>query len=272
MVHKEVHMFGTRIANRTARGMAVGALILSLGVTTFGGSANAAPLAENDCSAAAHARNDAVHLLHKAQKVFDGDLKDLAKDVRELQHESRKDKASADLTNDARAEVASAKQELKSIASQAHTDIQSAVELGSACKDEEDEDDTTTTTTTSTSTTAPSDTTAPADSTGSAHSFDTSGLDSKYKDIVEQAIKDMQAVVDEATKAVMDMSAASESKETVDDSKVKKELEKAKVDRETAKADREEAKTKAKDKSKDTSDAKSSNSGKSNNGKSKGRK
>src|SRR5207248_11294585 len=34
---QEVHMFGTRIANRTARGMAVGALILSLGATTFGG-------------------------------------------------------------------------------------------------------------------------------------------------------------------------------------------------------------------------------------------
>jgi hypothetical protein len=264
-------MFSMSMGSRTARGFAAAALILSLTATTFAGSASAARLADEtqDCKADAHARNDAVHLLHKAQKVFDGDLKDLAKDVRELQHESRKDKASADLTNDARAEVASAKQELKSIASQAHTDIQSAVELGSACKDEEDEDDTTTTTT-STSTTAPSDTTAPADSTGSAHSFDTSGLDSKYKDIVDQAIKDMQAVVDEATKAVMDLSAASESKETVDDTKVKKELEKAKAERETAKADREEAK--AKDKSKDKSDAKSTNSGKGNNGKAKGRK
>ena len=69
-------MFGTRIANRTARGMAVGALILSLGATTFGGSANAAPLADETqgCSVAAHARNDAVHLLHTAWKAFDGDL------------------------------------------------------------------------------------------------------------------------------------------------------------------------------------------------------
>jgi hypothetical protein len=265
-------MFGTRIANRTARGMAVGALILSLTATTFAGSANAAPSAKSDCGAAAHARNDATHLLHKAWKAFDGDVKDLAKDARDLQHESRKDKASADLTKDARAEVASAKQELKSIASQAHEDIQAAVELGTACKDEGDEDDTTTTTTTtttSTSTTAPSDATAPADSTGSAHTFDTSGLDSKYKDIVDQAISDMQGVVDEATKAVADMSAATESKDTTDDSKVKKDLEKAKADRETAKADREEAKTAAKDKSNDKSKEKSSNSGKGNNGKGK---
>ena len=269
-------MFVTRIANQTARGMAVGALILSLGVTTFGVSANAAPLADEtqDCSAAAHARNDAVHLLHNAWKTFDGDLKDLAKDARELQHDS-KDKAGADLTKDARAEVASAKQELKSIVSQAHSDIQAAADLGTACKDTEDEDatTTTTTTTTTTSTTAPSDSTAPADSTGSAHSFDTSGLDSKYKDIVDQAISDMQGVVDDATKAVMDLGTAVVSKDTTDDSKVKTEIEKAKAERDTAKADREEAKAAAKDKSKGNSDAvKSSNSGKSNNGKAKGRK
>src|SRR5438309_11759890 len=86
-VHKEVLMFGTKIANRTARGMAVGALILSL-ATTLAGSAYAAPLAENDCSAAAHDRNDAVHLLHTAWKAFEGDLKDLARDARQLQHGS----------------------------------------------------------------------------------------------------------------------------------------------------------------------------------------
>jgi hypothetical protein len=252
--------------------MAVGALILSMSATTFGGSANAAPLADEtqDCSAAAHARNDAVHLLHTAWKAFDGDLKDLAKDARELQHESRKDKASADLTVDARAEVASAKQELKSIASQAHADIQDAVELGTACKDEE-ETTPTTTTTTSTSTTAPSDATAPADSTDGARTFDTSGLDSKYKDIVDQAISDMQGVVDDATKAVLDLSAAVETTSTADDAKVKKDLETAKADRETAKADREEAKAKAKDRSTDKSNAKPDTTGKGNSGKGKGR-
>jgi hypothetical protein len=267
-------MFGTQIVNRTARGMAVGALILSFTVTSFAGSANAAPLA--DCSEAAHARNDATHLLHTAWKVFNGDLKDLASDARKLQHESRKDKASTVLTVDARAEVASAKEELKSISSQAKADIQAEVELGTACKDEEDADDTTTTTTNttdSTSTTAPSDSTAPADSTGSAHSFDTSGLDEKYKDIVEQAIEDMQAVVDEAQKAVEDMAAAAETKETTDDSSAKTKVETAKADREKAKEDREEAKAEAKGKSKDKSAEKSSNSGNGNgNGKSKNRK
>jgi hypothetical protein len=253
------------MGSRTARGLAAAALILSLTATTFAGSANAAPNSDEtqSCKEAAHARNDAVHLLHKAQKAFDGDLKDLAKDARELQKESRKDKASADLTNDARAVVASAKQELKSIASQAHEDIQAKVELGTACKDEGDEDDTTTTTTTTTttdtSTTAPSDASAPADSTDSAHSFDTSGLDVKYKEIVDQAISDMQDVVNGATEAVADMAAAVETKDTTDDTKVKKDVEKAKAERETAKADREEAKTAAKDKSNDKSKAKSSN-------------
>src|SRR5688500_4569966 len=98
-------MFGTQIVNRTARGMAVGALILSVTAMTFAGSANAAPLAENGCSEAAHARNEATHLLNTAWKVFSGDLKDLASEARKLQHESRKDKSSAVMTTDARAEV-----------------------------------------------------------------------------------------------------------------------------------------------------------------------
>jgi hypothetical protein len=227
--------------------MAVGALILSISATTFGGSANAAPLADEtqDCSADAHARNDAVHLLHTAWKTFDGDL-----------------------TTDARAEVASAKQELKSIASQAHADIQAAVELGTACKEEEE---TTTSTSTDTSTTAPSDASAPADSTADAHTFDTSGLDSKYKDIVDQAILDMQGVVDDATNAVLDLSTAAESTDTADDTKVKKDLEKAKADREAAKADREEARAAAKDKSTDKSNAKPDTSGKGNSGNGKGK-
>ncbi len=240
-------MFGTRIANRTARGMAVGALILSLGVTTFSGSANAAPLADDktDCSAAAHARNDAVHLLHTAWKAFEGDLKDLASDARKLQHESEKE--SRALTKDARDVVKSAKAELKDIVSQAHSDIQAAVELGAACSDEDDSTTPTTPTTNTTTTnsvTAPSDATAPADSTEGAHTFDTSGLDKKYKDIVDQAIKDMQAVVDDARKAILDLTTAAQSKETTkaDADKVEQEVEKAKADRATVKQDREEAK------------------------------
>jgi len=258
-------MFVTEIANRTARGMAVGALILSLGVTAFGASANAAPLADEtkDCSAAAHARNDAVHLLHTAWKAFDGDLKSLARDARKLQHES--EKASAVASKDARGVVADAKAELKDIVSQAHSDIQAVVELGTVCKNEDE--DTTTTTTTTTSVTAPKDTTAPADSTGSAHTFDTSGLDSKYKDIVDQAIKDMQKVVDDARKALLDMTTVAESKETTekDADKVEQEVEKAKADRHTAKQDREESKKADKAKAAKVKATKSQNSGKADN-------
>src|SRR5438477_2410370 len=245
-------MFRT-MADRTTRVFAAGALILSLTATSFAGSANAAPLADDktDCSTAAHARNDAVHLLHTAWKAFDGDLKDLARDARKLQHESEKE--SAVLTTDARGLVASAKAELKGIASQAHSDIQAAVDLGTACSDDEDSTTpTTTTTTTNTTTTnsvtAPRDATAPADPTDGARTFDTSGLDSKYKDIVDQAIKDMQAVVDDTRKAILDITKAAESKETTatDTDKVEQAVEKAKTDRQTAKQDRESAKNKAK--------------------------
>jgi len=251
-------MFGTQIANRTARGMAVGALILSFAATTFAGSAYAAPLAENDCSAAAHARNDAVHFLNKVVwKAFEGDLKDLARDARQLQHESHK---TGDVViNDARDLVKDAKSELKDIRSQAHEDIQAAVELGTACKDEDEDatsstDTTTTTTTNNTSVTAPTDATPPADSTGSAHTFDTSGLDAKYKGIVDKAITDMQKVVDDTRAALTALTAvadeAKDAKDVKDESKVKKDRETAKADSEKAKADREDAKKSDKAKAK----------------------
>ncbi len=252
-------MFSMSMGSRTARGLAAAALILSLTATTFAGSANAAPLANEtqDCSAAAHARNDAVHLLHTAWKAFDGDLKDLARDARKLQHEAHK--AGTVLAVDARDEVANARHELKGVAANAHEDIQGVVELGTACKDDVDGTTTATTTTTTTSTTAPSDATPPADSTGSARTFDTSGLDSKYKDIVDQAIKDMQAVVDGARKAVMDMTAVAESSDKNDDSKVEKVVEAAKADREKAKEDRENAKHSDKAKSKSYDSGKDKN-------------
>src|SRR2546421_6111860 len=245
-------MFGT-MTGRATRVLAAGALILSLTAATFAGSANAAPLADEktDCSTAAHARNDAVHLLHDAWKAFNGDLKTLASDARKLQHES--EKASAVATKDARHLIASAKAELRDIVSQAHSDIQAAVDLGSACSDDTDSTTTTPTTNTTTTTTAnttnsvtaPKDATAPGDATGGAHTFDTSGLDAKYKDIVDQAIKDMQKVVDGARKALLDMTAVVEAKATnedSDDSKVDKVVETAKADREKAKEDRVKAK------------------------------
>lgn len=237
-------MFRTTMPGRTARVLAAGALIFSLVATTFASNANAAPLADDktDCSTAAHARNDAVHLLHTAWKAFNGDLKALASDARKLQHES--ERASAEASKDARAVIAGAKAELREIVSQAHSDIQAAADLGTACSDESDSTKTTTTTTnttTTTSVTAPKDATPPADTSGSAHTFDTSGLDAKYKDIVDQAIKDMQKVVDDARKALLDMTTVAESKETTekDADKVEQEVEKAKADRHAAKQDRE---------------------------------
>lgn len=260
-------MFGTMIANRTARGMAVGALILSFAATTFGGSAYAAPLADDktDCSTAAHARNDAVHLLHTAWKAFDGDLKDLARDARQLQHESHK---TGDVVlNDARDLVKDAKSELKNIRSQAQEDIQAKVELGTACKDEDEDttsstDTNTTTNTNTTSANAPTDATPPADSSGSAHTFDTNGLDDKYKGIVDKAILDMQKVVDDTRNAVTALTTVAEeakdAKDAKDESKVKKDRETVKADSAKAKADREDAKKsdKAKAKVKSTTNGK----------------
>ena len=245
-------MFRMSMGSRTARGFAAAALVLSLTATTLAGSAYAAPLAENDCSAAAHARNDAVHLLNTAWKAFEGDLKDLARDARQLQHESHK---TGDVViNDARDLVKDAKSELKDIRSQAHEDIQAKVELGTACKDDEDDTtsstDTTTTTTTNntnnTSASAPLDATPPADSSASAHTFDTSGLDKKYKGIVDKAIVDMQKVVDDTRSAVTDLSTVAEeakdAKDAKDDSKVKKDRETVKAEAEKAKTHREDAK------------------------------
>jgi hypothetical protein len=268
-------MFRTSIAGRTTRALAAGALILSLTATTFAGLASAAPqgVEGQNCSEAAHARNDALHLLHTAWKAFNSDLQSLARDTRKLQHEALK--AGDAVTKDARAEVASSKQELMGIRSLAQSDIQGAADLGTACKDEADDTTsttgtTTTTTTTTTSATAPSDATAPADSTDGARSFDTSGLDDKYKDIVDQAILDMQAVVDDARQAVLELTAVGESTATTEDVKVKKDLETVKADNEKAKHDREDARNaeKAKTKSKggkplttDKGDAKPANKG-----------
>jgi hypothetical protein len=73
---QEVHMFRMSMPGRTMRAIAAGALTFSLAATTFVGSANAAPLANNEaCSAAAQVRTDAVHALHDAWKASTSDLK-----------------------------------------------------------------------------------------------------------------------------------------------------------------------------------------------------
>ena len=266
-------MFRMSMGSRTARGFAAAALVLSLTATTLAGSAYAAPLADNDCSAAAHARNVAVHFLDKVVwKAFEGDLKDLARDARQLQHESHK---TGDVViNDARDLVKDAKGELKDIRSQAHEDIQAAVELGTACTDKEDttsSTDTSTTTNTNdtnTSVNAPTDATPPADSTGSAHTFDTSGLDAKYKGIVEKAIVDMQKVVDDTRAALTALTAVAEeakdAKDAKDESKVKNDRETAKAEAVKAKTNREDAKKSDKAKAKSTTKAQNSGKGKGN--------
>ncbi|MGH2472850.1 MAG: hypothetical protein ACRDG6_10670 [Candidatus Limnocylindria bacterium] len=132
-------MFRTSIANRTARGMAVGALILSLTATTFGGSANAAPLANetNGCSVLAHERNEGLHRLHEAWMGFRSELRDLSREARGLSREARRSASASEMTSEARAQIQSAGAELGEIKNDAREEIQNVVELGQACKDEQ---------------------------------------------------------------------------------------------------------------------------------------
>ena len=228
-------MFRADLGARTARGMAVGALVLSLTASALSGVAHAAPSMEEgrDCSTLAHARNDAVHTLHVVWKTFRGDLKELAREARMLQKEAHK--SGVTLTSDARDAVAAAQQELTTLRTDAHAEIQGLAELGTECKAEAD---TTTTTTTTTSDPAPADATAPADSTSDARTFDTSDLADQYREVVDKAIADMQKVVDDAAKAVADMAAAAETRETVDDEQVTAEVAKAKSERAKVKEER----------------------------------
>src|SRR5439155_22570664 len=96
------------------------------------------------------------------------------------------------------------------------------------------------------SVTAPAAARPPADPTGSAHTLDTSGLDAKYKGIVDKAIADMQKVVDDTPAALTALTAvageAKDAKDVKDESKVKKDRETAKANSDKAKADREDAK------------------------------
>ena len=247
-------MFRTSIAGHTARGIAVGALVFSLTATALGGSASAAPLTveSGDCSTLAHDRNAAVHLLHDAFKAFRGDLKDLARQARQMDKDGHK--SGEKMATDARHVVASAMHELTEIFKDAHEDIQDAADLGQACKDRnEHEDEAKTTTTTTPSAPSPMGSTSagsPGDSTAGGHTFDTSGLSKKFKDIVDKAIKDMQAVVDAATKAVQALDIAADNKDKADEEKVEADLNKAKNERAQEKEKEQEHrdKDKAKDK------------------------
>jgi hypothetical protein len=350
-------LFGTQIANRTARGMAVGALILSLTATIGSGTANAAPPADETaektgCSVLAHERNEGRHRLHEAWKGFSNDLRSLQRDARQLDRAAKKTKSASAMTSEVREELDNAREELGQIRSDAHAKIQDLAELGQACKEERevveedvhialvsvtdnedgavtllvqfnekvectdedgedcaklfsykaskdatasaeaadfdlaedgmsaqvsfelDEDvdlDTATDELTLTAGAAlkakdgdefETETDQPVDLT-----IETNDLVMKYREVVDEAILDMQAVIDEITAAMSEMTEAAETTETNDDAEVTADLKTAKAEREKAK----EAKADAKGKSKDKSKAEASNSGKGN-GKGKNRK
>jgi hypothetical protein len=62
-------------------------------------------------------------------------------------------------------------------------------------------------------------------------SIDTNDLVMKYREVVDQAIKDMQAVIDEITAAFAEMAEAAETAETLDDSTVTEKVAKEKEER-----------------------------------------
>jgi hypothetical protein len=127
-------MFGTK----TRHGMAVGALVVSLSLTSLVGSAAASPSAEDTrgCSVLAHERNAGAHRLHEAWQGFNEQLRSLSREARELNRESRRSSSATTLTVDARADLADAKSELNAIRGAAHTELQDLVELGTVCKED----------------------------------------------------------------------------------------------------------------------------------------
>jgi hypothetical protein len=213
-------VFGTK----TRRGMAVGALVISLSATTLVGNAAASPVAEtHGCSALAHERNAGAHRLHEAWRIFSDQLRDLSRQARELARDARR--SGNELTVDAREDIAAAKGELSAIRTAAHAVIQDKVELGSACKDEV----VTETADPNTTLAAPVDTDVDEED---ETVLDTSDLVTKYREVVDAAITDMQAVMDPLNAAVAEMLAAAETAETSDDTSVKEKRGKAKAERE----------------------------------------
>lgn len=169
-------MFSMSLGNHAGRGLAAAALILSLTATTFAGSANAAPLANTQaCKVASQARNDAMSALRNAWKASSSDLKALSKGTPELRHE-----------------LMGAWRDLRSVLMQAVQDLKD-LGLGSACQHENEDG---------------------APTMGAAITTDTTAVDAKVKAIVDQAIKDLQAVVDAARKSAADQTAAGASKDS----------------------------------------------------------
>jgi hypothetical protein len=165
------------LRSRTTHGLAAAALIFSLTATTYAGSANAAPMANTQaCKVASQARNDAMSALRDAWKASSSDLKTLAKDTPALRHD-----------------LMDAWRDLRSVLMQAVADLKD-LGLGSACQHENEDG---------------------APTMGAvATTTDTTALDAQVKTIVDQAIKDLQAVVDAARKVVADPNATTEPKDS----------------------------------------------------------
>jgi hypothetical protein len=228
---------------RTRHGMAVGALMLTLSLTTLGANASAAPQthdSQKSCAALAAARNDAVHTLHDAWKGFREDLKDLAKEVREVDKDARHTAAAVVMTKDARDEVADARHQLDQIWTTAHAKIQSMSDLGQACKDGDDEDkdkatdqdkdkDKATDEDKDKATDQDKDKDAKEDedkdeakpTTKTTNAPTATDLAAQLKPVVDQAIKDMKAVVDDVTAAVAKMTETAQNGSAADAAKVK---------------------------------------------------
>src|SRR5439155_1118372 len=84
---------------------------------TFGGSANAAPAADqkNDCSTLAHTRNDLVHKLHDSYMGFREQVKVLAHDARELARDESHSKSATNVMSELRSALADSRAKLQDI-------------------------------------------------------------------------------------------------------------------------------------------------------------
>jgi len=197
--------------HRGARAVAASALIIAISATSLGGTANAAPSDDDrGCSVLAHERNASVHRLHEAWQGFRTSLRDLARESRQAQRALRGSETATSLVTDARADLADARQALGELWRTAHEELQSRVELGSACKDPAEP------------VAEPPVTLATLEANGD--------LVKKYREVVDEAIKDMQAVVDGVTDGVATLVTAAESNDATAKAKRGKDRERSKPD------------------------------------------
>lgn len=178
--------------HRGARAVATSALIIAISATSLGATALAHPSdEERGCKVLAHERNASKHRLHEAWQGFRTSLRDLARESRQAQRALRGSQTATSLVTEARTDLADARQALGELWRTAHEELQSRVELGTACKNPAEPE------------AEPPVTLATLEANGD--------LVKKYREVVDQAIKDMQAVVDGVTDGVATLVTAAES-------------------------------------------------------------